>query len=87
MRNEAQSEKDMREVIHKHGHCILHRGQHMHGALPIQDGERYNLIIWMRSSKVRNIKCPMCDCKPDLIPVAGFGGGFTTENLDVCGII
>ncbi|XP_013410690.1 2-oxoglutarate and iron-dependent oxygenase domain-containing protein 2 [Lingula anatina] len=74
------------EYKHKPTHGLIHRGQHMHGALPIQDGERYNLIIWMRSSKVRNQKCPMCDEKPHLVPTVGGGDGFTKEkkNVNVC---
>ncbi|CAH1800472.1 unnamed protein product [Owenia fusiformis] len=69
---------------------ILHRGQHMHGALPISDGERYNLIIWMRSSKVRNELCPMCDRKPELLHCEGRHDGFTSSSypdvktVDVC---
>ena len=26
---------------HKLGHGVLHRGSHLHGALPIESGERY----------------------------------------------
>ena len=49
---------------------VLHRGQHLHGAEPIKFGERYNLIIWMRSSSKRSQFCPMCRQKPEcLIPV------------------
>ena len=63
---------------HRPGYGLLHRGQHMHGALPIQSGERINLIIWMRSSAVRNKLCPMCDKPPSLVPSAGEAGdGFT----------
>ena len=49
----------------------------MHGALPITSGERYNLIIWMRASSVRNKLCPMCDKQPELISTEGSGDGFT----------
>ena len=49
---------------------VLHRGQHLHGTEPIKSGERYNLIIWMRSSSKRNQLCPMCWQKPEcLIPL------------------
>lgn len=51
----------------------------MHGALPIQSGERINLIIWMRSSVVRNKLCPMCGMEPRLMPCSGEGDGFTTS--------
>ena len=75
------------EHIHKPTHGLLHRGQHKHGAMPITEGERYNLIIWMRSSAIRNLLCPMCDCKPDLIESVGFGDGFSKEQaqtIQVC---
>ena len=54
----------------------------MHGALPITSGERYNLIVWMRASSVRNRLCPMCDQPPNLVPNKGYGDGFTAENLE-----
>ena len=62
---------------HKIGRGVIHRGQHMHGAMDISDGERYNLIIWMRSSSVRNDCCPRCNQPPNLIPFEGYGDGFT----------
>lgn len=55
---------------HKPSIGILHRGPHLHGSEPITSGERYNLIIWMRSSSKRDELCPMCWQKPEcLIPV------------------
>ncbi|XP_063430265.1 2-oxoglutarate and iron-dependent oxygenase domain-containing protein 2-like [Mytilus trossulus] len=67
---------------------LLHRGQHMHGAKSIQSGERYNLIIWMRSSKIRNKLCPMCDNEPELVETVGFGDGFTKQEevINICAI-
>lgn len=68
----------------------LHRGQHLHGAMPITEGNRYNLILWMRSSEIRNQKCPMCGEKPRLEKTEGFGDGFTAvatgqqETVNVC---
>jgi hypothetical protein len=62
---------------------ILHRGQHLHGTEPIESGERYNLIIWMRSSSKRNEICPMCWRKPEcLIPVDSdsYGDGMTNST-------
>jgi hypothetical protein len=57
---------------------IFHIGQQFHEASEISEGERYNLIIWMRSSPVRNKYCPMCKHKPqDLIEAAQYGEGFT----------
>jgi len=74
---------DGRRVRYRHvtSHGVLHRGQHMHGTLPIHSGERYNLIIWMRSSSLRNQLCPMCNQTPSLIPVQyGTGDGFTATH-------
>ena len=65
-------------------HGVFHRGQHLHGALPITDGERYNLIIWMRSSAIRNCLCPMCGQIPQLMETEGDGSGFTAETVNVC---
>ena len=58
----------------------------MHGALPMQSGERINLIIiWMRSSAVRKKLCPMCDRVPRLVPsFGGSGHGFTVNPVSVC---
>ncbi len=74
------------EVVHKVTHGILHRGQHMHGAMPITQGERYNLIMWMRSSTERNKLCPMCDEKPQLVETVGYGDGFTGDAVNVCSL-
>jgi len=59
------------------GSGIFHLSQQMHGSVPITDGERHNIVIWMRSSSIRNKLCPMCDSKPILIKANGFGDGFT----------
>ena len=65
---------------YEHEYCkgILHKGSHIHEALPITSGERWNLIIWARSSKLRNEKCPMCSTKPQLSPApeGTYGDGF-----------
>ena len=43
------------------GHAVLHLGQQVHAALPITEGERRNLVIWMRSTAWRRENgCPMC---------------------------
>ena len=62
---------------HVQGRGLLHRGQHMHGAREITEGERYNLIVWMRASSIRNNLCPMCDQPPRLVETEGCGAGFT----------
>ncbi|NXY27039.1 OGFD2 protein, partial [Atrichornis clamosus] len=65
------------EVEHVGAQGLLHRGGQIHGALPIASGERWNLIVWMRSSSIRNQLCPMCNRKPELVEAEGFGDGFT----------
>ena len=75
------------ECVHRLGYGILHRGQHMHGALPISDGERHNVIIWMRSSVERNKQCPMCFQKPVLVETQGQGDGFTQVEVQVCNVV
>ncbi|XP_048467180.1 2-oxoglutarate and iron-dependent oxygenase domain-containing protein 2 isoform X5 [Rhincodon typus] len=77
------SERECVEIEHRVSYGLLHRGQHCHGALPISSGERWNLIIWMRSSPVRNELCPMCNRKPELVEASGFGDGFTSELSEV----
>lgn len=75
------------EVDHVVGHGILHRGGQLHGARPLSTGERWNLVVWLRASAVRNRLCPMCCQKPDLVDDEGFGDGFTREEpamVDVC---
>lgn len=68
-------------IEHKFGWGIFHRGRQLHGALPIEQGWRENLIVWMRSSSIRNEQCPMCWKKPELIPVdEGYGDGFTESS-------
>lgn len=83
MRTEESSK--VTGIAHQIGVGLLHRAQQMHGALPISEGIRYNLILWMRSSAIRNELCPMCNEKPTLIPVEnGFGDGFTVNEVDIC---
>ncbi|MPC20776.1 2-oxoglutarate and iron-dependent oxygenase domain-containing protein 2 [Portunus trituberculatus] len=83
MRSEVSSRRF--GYTHQLGRGLLHRGQQFHGALPITSGIRHNLIIWMRSSEVRNKLCPMCNMTPKLVPVKeGFGDGFTQNEEDVC---
>lgn len=82
------------EVEHVGGRGLLHRGGQIHGALPIASGERWNLIVWMRSSAIRNQLCPMCRRKPQLVEAEGFGDGFTEppgeeeqpQTVDLCAL-
>ncbi|CAM5101178.1 unnamed protein product [Natator depressus] len=82
------------EIEHVISQGLLHRGGQIHGALPVTSGERWNLIIWMRSSAVRNQLCPMCNKKPELVDAEGFGDGFTRspegdmpKTVDLCSLI
>lgn len=91
MKEVPSNERRYTEVEHTIGHGILHRGQQVHGALPITSGERWNLIIWMRASSIRNKQCPMCNKEPQLVETVGEGDGFTMvekedkeETVDVC---
>ncbi|XP_059850547.1 2-oxoglutarate and iron-dependent oxygenase domain-containing protein 2 [Hypanus sabinus] len=93
MRQVRVSQSECVEIEHTVGHGVLHRGQHCHGARPISSGERWNLIVWMRSSPVRNHLCPMCDATPELEEAIGFGDGFTSvpvqdqhQSVDVCSL-
>lgn len=80
MRQVPVSETECSEVEHRVTEGLLHRGQHMHGALPITSGQRWNLIIWMRASQERNKLCPMCNRKPSLEEGEGFADGFTKQS-------
>ncbi|XP_056148003.1 2-oxoglutarate and iron-dependent oxygenase domain-containing protein 2 [Lampris incognitus] len=79
MRQVPLSETECTEVEHRVTEGLLHRGQHMHGALPIASGQRWNLIIWMRASQERNKLCPMCGKRPVLLKGEGFADGFTND--------
>ncbi|XP_053862974.1 2-oxoglutarate and iron-dependent oxygenase domain-containing protein 2 [Malaclemys terrapin pileata] len=82
------------EIEHVVSQGLLHQGGQIHGALPVASGERWNLIVWMRSSAVRNQLCPMCNKKPELVDAEGFGDGFTRspegdmpKTVDLCSLI
>lgn len=80
------SNKSFFEYIHEPYMGVMHRGQHLHGALPIEEGRRVNMVVWLRSSTVRNELCPMCNRKPTLVPCNGYGDGFKQEVVDVCAL-
>ena len=42
------------ELDHVRGRSVLHLGKHRHGANQLTSGERYNLILWCRSSSYRS---------------------------------
>ena len=84
MKEVPLSESKCVEIKHRQGYGILHRGQQMHGALPIISGERQNIIVWMRSSEIRNKCCPMCGKRPNIVKVAGKGDGFAVPCVSLC---
>lgn len=59
---EAESEKC--SLVLARGHGVIHAGYDMHRAMPLTEGRRHNLILWCRSSAVRNERCPMCFEQP-----------------------
>ncbi|KAK1160167.1 hypothetical protein AOXY_G21679 [Acipenser oxyrinchus oxyrinchus] len=81
MRQVPISDSECVEIEHKVTCGLLHRGQQFHGALPITLGQRWNLIVWMRSSSVRNKLCPMCNKTPQLVEEVGFADGFTKDTF------
>ena len=50
---DAQHRKLRAQVAHKVGTCLVHRGRLRHGSEDISEGERTNLIMWLRSSEYR----------------------------------
>ena len=78
--NQALFKSEYHTYQHQLGRGLLHRAQHMHGAHAVTGGVRYNLVIWMRSSSVRNKLCPMCSFPPDLVMNEGYGDGFTKSE-------
>lgn len=75
------------EVEHMVGRGVLHHGAQLHGARTLHSGERWNLVVWLRASAVRNHLCPMCLRQPELVDDEGLGDGFTREGpaeVDVC---
>ena len=42
------------------GRAVLHLGQHLHEVTAVTAGERYALIMWMRSRAYRAATCPCC---------------------------
>ena len=69
MTNAPDRRRRQLEYRHHVGRMLVHAGLHRHGALPIAAGERYNLIVWTRSSVVRERAAALhehgdggCDC-------------------------
>ncbi|XP_025090835.1 2-oxoglutarate and iron-dependent oxygenase domain-containing protein 2-like isoform X1 [Pomacea canaliculata] len=83
MKDELASQDSLKtplHVEHRTGWGVLHRGGHMHSAEKLLGGKRCNLIMWMRSSAVRNVTCPMCSQPPQLLPTPGADDGFTIQD-------
>lgn len=55
----------------------------LHKATPISNGRRHNLILWCRSSGVRNDFCPMCFSQPNVVPTNRYyHEGFTVPPCE-----
>ena len=55
----------------------------LHKATPISNGRRHNLILWCRSSGVRNDLCPMCFKEPNVVATNRYyHEGFTVPPCD-----
>lgn len=50
---ESNENTEVYELDNVTGRAMIHLGKHRHLALDIQKGERYNIILWYRSSKWR----------------------------------
>jgi hypothetical protein len=48
------------DIMPRAGCAVLHLGQHLHEVTPVTAGERYALIMWMRSQAYRAATCPCC---------------------------
>ena len=56
MSGEPSRRKHQNTYTHALGKALVHAGAQRHGALPITKGERYNLIVWTRSSQSREME-------------------------------
>jgi len=63
-------EQPVANVLLKRGHAVFHAGWELHQAQPVCSGRRHNLILWCRSSGIRNHCCPMCSSTPRVIPTS-----------------
>ncbi|CAE7593056.1 ogfod2 [Symbiodinium necroappetens] len=68
----TREETEAIEVALHRGHGVLHAGLELHKAQPITQGRRHNLIMWCRSSGIRNDLCPMCFEQPQVLPTNKF---------------
>ncbi|KAK7087177.1 2-oxoglutarate and iron-dependent oxygenase domain-containing protein 2-like [Littorina saxatilis] len=95
MQSDVDTAKSTNSIkcMHYPGWGVLHRGRQRHGAEKLVSGKRCNLIMWLRSSSVRNKHCPMCRGVPKLMQVPGLDDGFrisdsggnqSEESVDAC---
>ena len=48
------------DIVPSAGRAVLHLGQHLHEVTAVTAGERFALIMWMRSHAFRAATCPCC---------------------------
>jgi len=53
------------EFHHTPGKALFHIGKHRHGANAISSGERYNLIVWFKSTQYQATLHHSCACGRD----------------------
>lgn len=71
------------EATLRRGWGVFHAGLELHKATPISNGRRHNLILWCRSSGVRNDLCPMCFKQPNVVATNRYyHEGFTVPPCD-----
>ncbi|KAD4983068.1 hypothetical protein E3N88_19739 [Mikania micrantha] len=61
LNSEARLEETF-EFSHILGHAFIHRGGHRHGVAATTSGHRINLVMWCRSSALRELKKHTKDC-------------------------
>ncbi|CAN1173351.1 2-oxoglutarate and iron-dependent oxygenase domain-containing protein CP2 [Linum perenne] len=54
--NTKTHQEEIGDYAHIPGRAVLHRGRHRHGARATTSGQRFNLIMWCRSSAYREMK-------------------------------
>lgn len=60
LRGTDEEEKEMAVISPELGQATIHRGAQLHEVLPVEEGERYMLIVWTRSSEYRAKTCACC---------------------------
>merc|ERR1711972_185761 len=69
------------------GLAVVHTGSEFHAAGPVSSGFRLNLVFWLRSSRFRNRRCPMClqDAPVSLVRIGDgdLGGEGYSEGVEV----